>query len=268
MPSLETRDGTRLSYVDWGRGPAVIFLHGRGLSHDFYSYQLSRLANDFRVIAYDLRGHGDSDKPNSSYDHNEHAQDLMDLISVLGLENVNLVGASTGSFIIQNYVKLYGLNNISSCSLVSATPVFMIRQDFPFAFSKEGFDKIRKDLESDYPKAISDFLHFLCYAQPSKETFSWMFNLSIRTPLHVLLKTLKANIAMDYRDILRKFDKPVMICHGMYDRLCPLAAAEFLNRNINNSRLVVFKLSGHLPYIEEHEKFDEELCSFLLSVRK
>jgi non-heme chloroperoxidase len=266
MPLLETRDGTRLNYVDWGKGPTIVFLHGRGLSHNFYTYQLSQLATDFRIIAYDLRGHGDSEKPNSSYSHDEHARDLADLMINLGLDNINLVGASTGSFIIQNYARLFGLNHISSVCLVSSTPVFMIKPDFSFAFTPEGFENIRRDLGQDYPKAISNFLHFLCYKELSNETFNWMFNLSIKTPLHVLLKTLEANIRMDYRDIVEKFDKPVLLCHGRHDRLCPFAAAEFFNKNMKASKLVAFEVSGHLPYIEEHEKFNAELQSFLLGV--
>jgi non-heme chloroperoxidase len=269
MPFFEVSDGTRLNYVDWGSGDPVLFLHGRGLSYEFYEYQLTALSERFRVLAYDLRGHGDSEKPNSNYSHDEFANDLWEFINRLGLDHVNLVGASTGSFIIQNYAKLFGLDHIASVTLMSTTPVFSQKPDFPYAMSLTSFDEIKRRLRENHPKALTDFFKFLLYKEPSYELLSWMFNIGMKTPLYVLLKTLEANIAMDYRKILKKIfhSKPVLIVHGRHDRLCPLEAASFLHDEVEESKFLIFEQSGHMPYLEEKEKLNSELESFFQESR-
>ncbi len=264
MPYLEVSDGSKLYYVDWGSGRPVVFLHGRGGSLELYSYQAAELSDDFRVLAYDARGHGNSDKPNSAYSHDEYARDLKDFISALGIDSVNLIGASTGGFVIQRYAMLYGLDCVSSITLISSTPVFAARPDFPHAYSLESFDAIKAKLKSDYPLAVMEFNRFLFHKEPSAETLSWIFSLSMRTPLSVLLKTLDANIVMDYRSVLPALDKPVFIIHGRNDKLCPFEAARFMSERIPNSQLEPFENSGHCPYIEEQQKMNMVLKKFIL----
>jgi non-heme chloroperoxidase len=264
VPSIKVSEGCKINYIDWGTGKPIVFLHGRGGSLEFYNYQTEDLSHDFRVIAYDARGHGNSDKPNSEYSHEEYAKDLRNVISALGLDSVNLVGASTGSFVIQKYSQLFGLDSIASITLISSTPVFAAKPDFPLAFPISGFDEIKRKLRSDYPKAVMDFNRFLFNNQPSAETFEWMFNLSILTPLHVLLKTLEANIAMDYRKVLSGIDKPVLIIHGRKDKLCPFEAATFMSQKIPSNRLEPFENSGHCPYLEETPKLNSVLRNFIL----
>jgi non-heme chloroperoxidase len=262
VPRIEVSEDCKINYIDWGQGKPVLFLHGRGGSLEFYNYQTADLSRDFRVVAYDARGHGNSDKPNSAYSHEEYAMDLRKIIEALRLDAVNLVGASTGSFVIQKYSELFGLANISSITLISSTPVFSARPDFPHAFQMSGFDEIKKKLRSDYPRAVMEFNRFLFHDQPSAETLEWMFNLSMLTPLHVLLKTLNANIAMDYRTALSKIDRPVLIVHGRKDKLCPFEAAAFMSQSIPHNRLEAFENSGHCPYLEESLKMNTVLRDF------
>jgi non-heme chloroperoxidase len=266
VPCLEVSDGCKLNYVEWGSGRPVIFLHGRGGSVEFFTYQTTELSKHFRVLAYDARGHGNSDKPNSLYNHDEYARDLKDFMDKLGLDSVNLAGASTGSFVIQNYVKLFGLSRVNSITLISSTPVFSAKPDFPYAFSRDGFVEIEAKLKSDFPKAVADFTRFLFHKEPSGETLNWLVTLSLKTPLHVLLKTLHSNVNMDYRDVLPRLgEKPVLIAHGKQDKLCPFEAARFLSEKIPSSRLEAFENSGHCLYIEEHEKMNIVLRDFLLT---
>jgi len=263
MPFLEVSDGTKLNYVDWGSGKPIVFLHGRGGSLELFGYQTAQLSKEFRVLAFDARGHGSSDKPNSSYSHDEFARDVRDFITTLGLDKVDLVGASTGSFVIQNYVKKYGSDGISTIALISSTPVFAARDDFPYAFSPKGFDEIKAKLNTDYPRSVMEFNRFLFHGEPSAATLNWMFGISLKTPLLVLLKTLDANIAMDYRDVLASFNKPTLLIQGVHDKLCPFGAAKFMSEHIRGSRLELFENSGHCPYIEEQQKMNEILEDFV-----
>ena len=67
MPFAEVADGVRIAYQDRGAGRPIVFVHGWGGSGDVWDYQVLDLADRFRVITVDLRGHGDSDKPWGDY---------------------------------------------------------------------------------------------------------------------------------------------------------------------------------------------------------
>jgi pimeloyl-ACP methyl ester carboxylesterase len=89
---LETSDGTKLFYCDWGTGSPVVFLHGWGLGSGMWEYQMPWLADrGLRCIALDARGCGRSDDPGRGYDFDTLADDVAALVDRLGLERATLV---------------------------------------------------------------------------------------------------------------------------------------------------------------------------------
>jgi non-heme chloroperoxidase len=91
--------GIQLYYEDWGKGDPVLFLHGRGMSHEVWQGQVHALQDEFRLITLDLRGHGDSEKTAGPYTHAAYAADIRAVIHRLKLKGLCLVGWSTGSII-------------------------------------------------------------------------------------------------------------------------------------------------------------------------
>lgn len=91
-----TRDGVRLAYVGAGAGPAMLLVHGMQCSHTHMLPQLEHFSRNHRVVAVDLRGHGESDKPHSSYSNDEFNDDLVFLCNELGLERPIAMGHSFG----------------------------------------------------------------------------------------------------------------------------------------------------------------------------
>ena len=97
MPIIKTNDGTELYYKDWGRGRPVVFSHGWPLNGDSWESQMLFLAErGYRCIAHDRRGHGRSSQPWNGNDMDTYADDLAQLLDALGVQDVTLVGFSTG----------------------------------------------------------------------------------------------------------------------------------------------------------------------------
>ncbi len=109
-----------LRYVQWGRqGPPIICVHGITANAFCFQALADNLAVDHRVFAYDLRGRGDSDKPESGYSIPHHADDLAELIDELGLDRPVVVGHSLGGFIALHFATHYP-QKLSKLVLVDA----------------------------------------------------------------------------------------------------------------------------------------------------
>src|ERR687897_1377632 len=97
MGFVTTSDGTQIFYKDWGSGPPVVFSHGWPLSADSWEAQMLFLAsNGYRSVAHDRRGHGRSSQPWDGNEMDTYADDLAQLIETLNLQEIVLIGFSTG----------------------------------------------------------------------------------------------------------------------------------------------------------------------------
>jgi pimeloyl-ACP methyl ester carboxylesterase len=90
--TFKTSDGAELSYINAGQGKAIILIHGWSQSAEQFKYQISALAEQYHVVAIDLRGHGQSEKVNYGYRISRLSKDIQELIDVLQLEKPHLLG--------------------------------------------------------------------------------------------------------------------------------------------------------------------------------
>ena len=103
-----TVNGVRLQYLDWGgTGPALVLVHGLGDSPHIFDHLVTALRDDFRVIAYARRGHGQSDAPDDPYDNATLVEDLRELLDTLGIAQANLLGWSMGGNEITEFAGSY-----------------------------------------------------------------------------------------------------------------------------------------------------------------
>ncbi|MDQ3279108.1 MAG: alpha/beta hydrolase, partial [Bacteroidota bacterium] len=116
----------QISYKDYGQGRPVVLIHGWPLSKDMWEYQIDDLvAAGLRVVKYDRRGFGKSDKPWDSYDYDALTDDLHALLEQLDLRDAVLVGFSMGGGEIVRYVSRYGTDRVSKLVLVSAVVPYL-----------------------------------------------------------------------------------------------------------------------------------------------
>lgn len=130
MPYFCTEDNVNLYYEDQGKGKPIVLIHGWSCSRHHFSKQKSELLKSYRVISYDLRGHGDSGRVEHGHTMTQFAKDLKDLVDYLGLEDVSFVGWSMGTHIIWEYVKNYGCENVSKLCFIDMTPKLLTDEEW------------------------------------------------------------------------------------------------------------------------------------------
>ena len=109
MATITTRDGVEIYYKDWGSGQPILFSHGWPLNGDSWESQMLFLAEQgYRVVAHDRRGHGRSSQPWDGNDMDHYADDLAAVIDTLDLQDVTLVGFSTGGGEVARYIGRHG----------------------------------------------------------------------------------------------------------------------------------------------------------------
>lgn len=145
MSTLTTKDGARIYYKDWGKGPVVTFSHGWPLNADAWDGQMLFLAqNGFRVVAHDRRGHGRSDQPSSGNDMDGYADDLAAVLEALDLKDVTLVGHSTGGGEVARYIGRYGTRRVAKAILIAAVPPLLLQTPAnPEGLPMKVFDDLR-----------------------------------------------------------------------------------------------------------------------------
>ncbi len=270
---IETKDGTKIFYKDWGTGQPILFSHGWPLSGDAWSVQMLFFAEKgYRVIAHDRRGHGRSDQPWNGNNMDQYADDLAELIEKLDLKDVILVGHSTGGGEVAHYISRHGNSRVAKAVLVGAVPPLMLKTaNNPEGTPIEVFDGIRKGTRSDRSQFFKDLtLPFYGFNREGakvneglRENF-WLQGMvgSIKG----LYDCVREFSEVDYTDDLKKIEVPTLVIHGDDDQIVPIAAAgEKTAKIVKNATLKVYPGAPHGLAETEADKFNADVLEFIQS---
>jgi pimeloyl-ACP methyl ester carboxylesterase len=155
----ENSGSINLYYEDHGSGSPVVLIHGWPLSGQSWEKQASALlAAGFRVITYDRRGFGESDRPVFGYEYDTLAEDLHKLLTKLDLRDAALVGFSMGGGEVARYFGRYGPERVKKAAFISAIPPFLLKTpDNPSGMEGGVFDKIKAGISADRPAFLTAF---------------------------------------------------------------------------------------------------------------
>ena len=229
MGTITVKDGTTIYYKDWGKGPVVTLSHGWPLSSDAWDGQMLFLAqNGFRVVAHDRRGHGRSSQASSGNDMNGYADDLAAVIEALDLEDITMVGHSTGGGEITRYIGRHGTKRVSKAVLIAAVPPVLVKSPTnPEGLPIELFDGLRSGLANDRAQFYKEFaVPFYGANRPGAKVSQglldqfWLW--SMQGGLKNSYECVKAFSETEFHDDLKKFDVPTLLMHGEDDQIVPI----------------------------------------------
>lgn len=260
MPFFENRSGEHLWYEEAGEGAPLVFIHGWCMSSSVWHYQFKYLKNSFRVIAPDLRGHGSSRDAQGRLDFETFADDLTDLLTSLDLARVILVGWSMGAQIaLEAYREISGM--VAGLALVSATPCFTAKTDFPHGLARNEANGMRVKVGRNAHRALEGF-HTRMFVEGELE--KRMVAENIRTILaeivppdtEATLAALESLALADMRHLLPTITTPTLVMNGDRDRICLPQASSYLAKHIPDAEHKVFLHSGHAPFLTSYEEFN------------
>ncbi len=271
MSTITTKDGTEIYYKDWGEGPAVTFSHGWPLSSDMWDGQMLFLAqNGFRTIALDRRGHGRSSQATTGNDMNGYSDDLAAVIEALDLNEVTVVGHSTGGGEVARYIGRHGTKRVAKAVLIAAVPPIMLKTAAnPEGLPIEVFDGIRAGLVRDRSQFYKDLaIQFYGANRPGAKISQgvldqfWLW--SMQCGLKNAYESVKAFSETDFTEDLKKFDVPTLVLHGEDDQIVPVKDSAVKSaRLIKGAKDVYYPGAPHGITATHQDQINAELLAFL-----
>lgn len=265
-------DRVKLNIYDSGKpGRPVILIHGWPLSHAAWEKQVTQLAEGgLRVIAYDRRGFGHSEKPEAGYDYDTLAGDLNNLITGLDLRDVSLVGFSMGGGEVARYIGRFGEELLHSVVFASAVPPYMMRTDDnpDGPLTREAAAEMRQALESDreafFEQFTKDFFSVDGDLKVSEEDRQKALTLCHQSSQAAALGCMEAFGTTDFRDDLKKVTVPTLVLHGDADEIVPLdGSGQRTHDAIPSSVLDVIPGAPHGCNVSHPDAFNRALLRFL-----
>ena len=254
-----------------GGGRPVVLIHGWPLSADVWEPQVSVLrAAGYRVVAYDRRGFGRSDKPESGYDYDTLADDLQFVMAQCGLQDATLVGFSMGGGEVARYIARCGESRLRSAVFAAAVPPYLMQTaDNPEGpLTPEKAQQHRQALVQDrhafFEQFTRDFFSAHGVLQATESQRAQAVALCHQSAQHAALACMDAFGTTDFRSDLATVTVPTLVLHGEADAVVPLEGSGLrTHRAVRHSTLVTVPGAPHGLNVSHAPAFNEALLTFL-----
>lgn len=265
-------EAVRLHIEDTGgNGRPVVLIHGWPLSAQAWEPQVSVLqAAGYRVVAYDRRGFGRSDKPESSYSYDILADDLQRVMDQCGLQDVTLVGFSMGGGEVARYIARHGESRLRSVVFAAAVPPCLMKSvdnsDGPLTPEKaqEKKQAFEQDRDAYFEQFTQNFFSANGELQVTESQRREAIALCQQSAQHAALACMDSFATTDFREDLKQVTVPALVIHGDADAIVPIEGSGLrTHRALSHSQLVRVKDAPHGLNLSHSLAFNDALLSFL-----
>jgi pimeloyl-ACP methyl ester carboxylesterase len=227
-------------------------------------------AAGYRVVAYDRRGFGRSDKPESGYSYDTLADDLQRVMDQCGLQDVTLVGFSMGGGEVARYIARCGESRLHSVVFAAAVPPYLMKTaDNPEGpLAPETAQQKRRALEQDRSAYFDQFTRNFFTANGallvSESQRAEAIALCHQSAQHAALACMDSFGSTDFREDLKKVTVPTLVIHGEADAIVPIeGSGQRTHRAVHHSKLVTVNGAPHGLNVTHAQAFNDALLSFL-----
>lgn len=271
MPTISA-NGINLSYTDsGGDGRPVVLIHGWPLSGASWSEQVPALTDaGYRVVTYDRRGFGDSDKPGTGYDYDTFAADLGGLLDGLDLQDASLVGFSMGGGEVARYLGTAGDARVRSAVFAAAVPPYLLKSDdnpdggLGEDDVKGMMDAASSDREGFLDGFTTDFFSAGGELKVTEEQRQEALALAAKAEEAALVACIEAFGTTDFRQDLATIKVPSLVIHGDSDATVPFeVSGKRTADSVSGAELAVIEDAPHGLNVSHAAAFNQHLLAFL-----
>lgn len=248
-------------FEEHGRGPAVVMVPGLAATRTFFRDAVKNLSADHRVVTVELPGHGDTPLGGRPATVQRAAEDLGRVLEELDLRDVTLLGWSLGATVAYACLEHASTDRISRLVSVEQTPRLTVAEDWTHAafggLDEEGAKGLLGGLTEDFAGFAQTLVgsSFAAGSQPDEDVMATLLSEAGACDPAAVASLLADAVSQDWRGRVADIPVPTLLIHGARSQVYPTAVGEWLAGTVPGSRLEMFADSGHLPFIEETERF-------------
>jgi non-heme chloroperoxidase len=270
---ISSGQGVNLAVQEWGnpQGKPILFSHAFAMSHlDYLPQVTSALAQDFRLITFDHRGHGESDKPAdpAAYDNAQgFAEDFHAIITTLNLQKPIIVAHSMSGVLVGDYLNQYGDGQVGGVVLLAANTKLgsaMFQTQIGAAFVDPRSQGVFSDSLLERINAWNFVNRYLSTASPSDEIHD-IFLASSMVASQVFFNPVLTR-EQNYLPLYQALRVPILVIHAQDDAIVLPAAAEQLLAVRPDAQCVLYNSGAHAPHWENAAQFNPALATFVNTI--
>lgn len=257
--AIATVNGRRVAYEDTGGdGPAVIFSHGLLMDKDMFAPQLEGLRGEFRCIAWDARGHGESDEATEPFTYWDSAGDMLALADHLGVQRAFLVGMSQGGFLslraaLHRPDFVLGLGLIDTQAGQEEPEMVQQNEALAHVWTTQGLND-----------QVAELIAALIMSPGYQGNDHWIAKWKARPTDHAAMVLAPLHNREDLHDRLGEITAPALVIHGEVDAAIPVEKGRRMSDGLPNSEgVVVIPGAGHASNLSHPEQVNAALGDFL-----
>jgi pimeloyl-ACP methyl ester carboxylesterase len=264
LEQFRTADGVHIAFDDEGEGRPLVLLHGLMANRGFFRAQRA-LAERFRIVTVDLRGHGDSREAGEAPTIETLAGDVASLAAALDLDDAVGIGWSLGAAVLWHVLSGPESGRFAGAVVVDMTARVMNTSGWDLGLSPEVCEARAQAIASDF-ESFATAAGTAIFAEPNHPLSAWAAAEFARNDAAAIGALWASLVGQDFRPRLSAIRQPTLILHGARSHLYGADTADHLVAALPEARAVTFDRSGHAPHLEQPERFNAALADFAASL--